>query len=212
MSFPCTLPELQRGWCQYASVQFEGWAARSARRNCSSGEPALHPPTEVQLVSAPRRARCRARSCTSPSPGSSRSPRKARVGVEVVEVAGGVRRAVFMVADSGQRPALRLAPARVVAVCELGRRSVGIGRVAEWDHGRVRVLIEIAAVNPSPLPSSQPAISPAARTNGSVTVNVFAELKPVLPALSPCSARAVYVPAVEPSPGRSTLRRLAASW
>jgi len=30
--------------------------------------------------------------------------------------------------------------------------------------------------------------------SGTLTVNVFAELKPVLPAASPCCARAVYVP------------------
>ena len=43
-------PELKRGWCQYARLQAEGCAARSARSQSSWGEPASQPPTSLQLL------------------------------------------------------------------------------------------------------------------------------------------------------------------
>src|SRR5207249_3245516 len=46
---PCVLPELNRGWCQYARVQRRGCAARSVRSHCSCAEPAL---METSLLSA----------------------------------------------------------------------------------------------------------------------------------------------------------------
>jgi hypothetical protein len=41
LKLPWAVPELKRGWCQYASVQRFVLAARSARSHCSWAEPAL---------------------------------------------------------------------------------------------------------------------------------------------------------------------------
>ena len=58
-SLPCG-PDEKRGWCQYASVQRAGCAARSARSQRSCGDPAPQPPTAAQLELS-------ATTCQSPS-------------------------------------------------------------------------------------------------------------------------------------------------
>ena len=48
------LPELNSGWCQYASVQAVGCAARSALSHCSCADPAVHATLEQFELSAIR--------------------------------------------------------------------------------------------------------------------------------------------------------------
>ena len=43
------MPELNRGWCQYASVQRAGCAARSAWSQRACGESRSQPPTLPQF-------------------------------------------------------------------------------------------------------------------------------------------------------------------
>ena len=46
---PCSLPEEKRGWCQTASVQSRGFAARSASSQRPCGEVRVQPPTFLQF-------------------------------------------------------------------------------------------------------------------------------------------------------------------
>ena len=49
-SEPWRFPELKRGLCQYAALQKDRFAARSARSQATWGEPSWQPPTSAQLL------------------------------------------------------------------------------------------------------------------------------------------------------------------
>src|SRR6266566_5047871 len=133
VSGPCTTPELKRGWCQIASVQGEGCAARSASSHEDSAKDLLLLEARIQDDDVP------------PSHVITVVPDGSVTGgdTEVAEVSPGDRvrvgagqiLLVVMVARRRVGALLEPAPRRRIACGVVARPAVGVRVVAEREYG-----------------------------------------------------------------------------